>query len=190
MENSERTKTCQYEIKEKNPEQQMFPNQIQNIQQVPIQQNIPININQQPYATNAIYIYPQNRVQPVIVSPINPNYVVVNQTNPLPTIHVGYAPVSRVCPFCGLMVKTEVEESFNCLTYTVYLLCTFFIIFAIFCGGCNCSNDCSCNCNGNCRCCGNCNCCYDAIHYCPNCKRVIGEYDSCREKFGCRCFDC
>ena len=185
MENSERTNTCQIKIEEKNPESQMFPNQTKNIQQVPIQQNVPIKVNQQPYANNAVYIYPQNGAQPAIVGPINPNYIVVNQVSPMPTISVGRFPASRVCPFCGLNVKTEVEESFNCLTYTTYLLCSIFLFLAICYGGCNCSGDCNCNCG----CCGNCNCCYDAIHYCPNCKRVIGEYDSCREKFGCKCFD-
>ena len=212
MENSERIKTNQYVIQEKGPQQQMFPQQQQNFKQVPVQQNINSSINQQqqqiyntqqPYVLNQAYLYPQNYCQPVminpVVNPIQPNYVVVNQAMPLPTIFVGYSPIIRLCPFCGVEVKTQVRESFNCLTCFIYCLCAVLIILSIF-AICSNSSNCDCNC-GNCdccdcrclcchRCCRNCNCCYDAIHYCPNCGKVIGEYDSCKEKFGCSCCLC
>ena len=256
MESSERIKVNQYIAQEKGPQRQMVIQQNPNFQQVPsqqifqqdvVQQNNDVNINQpqiynnaqQTYALNQAYIYPQTYCQPVIVNPvvnpvpIQPNYVVVNQAVPLTTLSVGFSPLSRRCPFCGVKVVTKVVESFNCLTYTLYLLCCIILSLGILAGGCNgncnCGCDCDC-CRCDCDCCEcrkccyiccdrrrcclygasccdecchcrdsrcchnccdcNCNCCYDAVHFCPNCGKVIGKYDSCRDKFGCCCCFC
>ena len=40
------------------------------------------------------------------------------------------------------------------------------------------NGNCSCNCNCDCNCC-NCN---DIYYVCPNCKKVVNKYDSCKEK--------
>ena len=191
MENSERINVHQSNFDEKNPGQYMFSQQ--GILQIDSQQQInSSNLNQSPqlndtqksYEINQVYIYPQNYEKPVMANPMQPNYVVINQIKPLQHVFHGYYPVKRKCPFCGANIKTQVEKSFNCASFIMYLFCAVFLVLGTLNGNCTCSGG-DCNCDCNCTCCKTCYCCYDAIHHCPNCKKVIGEYDSCKQKFGC-----
>ena len=99
-------------------------------------------------------------------------------------------PKSITCPYCLKQIKTEVETSCNiCTCISCFLLFIFIFplaLFAGFCGYCSCictEKGCCCGCNCCCRCdCERCcdgNCCYDGVHKCPNCKRIIYNYNSC-----------
>ena len=154
-----------------------FANGKNNIQQ--------IGIAQQPYVYNPAYVLPQ------YYNGTQPNYVVVNQFVPKNNnfLYFDRDPTRGVCPFCSTKVTTRVEKSFNCLTCIYYTCCCIFLGILIFFAGANgdCSgSDCNCSCSKSERCC---RCCMNAYHYCPNCKRQIGKFDSCHEK--CReCSSC
>ena len=138
---------------------------------------------------NQPYIYQQPYSQPIIVTPVNPNCVVINQ--PLPTLSrpkffSTYSTEVR-CPFCFKKVDTNTEESFSICTCIYYFLILILLPLAIFSGNCgSCSCDCRCDCDCKCNCCNcnfcrsDCKCCFDYIHSCPNCGKVIGRYDSCK----------
>ena len=146
MENSERK---EINVKPKNPElqpiqqnqpqnqQQLHQQQIQQqpqIQQIQMQQPFPVYPQQvipiQSYMVNQPYIYQQPYSQPIIVSPVNPNCVVINQ--PLPTLSrpkffSTYSTEVR-CPFCFQKVDTNTEESFSICTCIYYFLILYFIL--------------------------------------------------------------
>ena len=135
---------------------------------------------------------------------IQQDSVIVNQVNP--TVAKGKGKkgsksikftINRrilVCPYCKKKITTDIQKEFNCgaavCRSMCFLLLPITICAAIF--TCSCT-DCS---GAGCNCCGGeddskekgepkeipdkefCNCCYDATHTCPECKNVLGNYDS------------
>ena len=138
--------------------------------------------------TQPIIYHPLNN-QPVLIEPGQPNIIISNQAVPAlnqPLQFTKYR-AKMVCPYCGNLIKTDVELNFNCFKCCIFFLCIFLIILA----GCNVS--CDCNCRGCCCCCccnqkkeevadpepepadECCTCFDDATHYCPVCKRIVGK---------------
>ena len=120
-----------------------------------------------------------------------------NQINPIQvgSLVFGYVPEQIICPYCNKIALTRIEESFNllacccCAFKVIFIPCAY--IFTGGCGGgsteCKCQGDECCGCN--CWICNECRrkCCHDVNHYCPNCGKKIGTWDSL--KAHCRCFD-
>jgi hypothetical protein len=94
----------------------------------------------------------------------NSNNILVNQVKPtyLVSAPVKFrrSPVSIVCPHCKVLVNTDVEETFNCLTCCLYCLTGCIIYACIQC------------CNGK-----EVGCC-DTKHKCPNCGTILGGVSS------------
>ena len=122
-------------------------------QQVNVYQNQPAFNGQQQYGA------------PIMVSSYTQRTVVVNQAIPSVVIAqnpvFGTLPVSIICPFCRQPITTIVEKSFNCAT-CLLCWCTGLLLFI-------CIQMCS---NKEIGCC-------DAIHKCPVCGNIIGQYSSC-----------
>ena len=93
--------------------------------------------------------------------------VVVNQQSPVAVVSVldprlfKSSSIVIQCPFCQNVISTEVQTSCSCCACC--LCCwTGFIIYAII------------------QCCrGKDICCRDAVHTCPTCKKVVGNYVAC-----------
>jgi hypothetical protein len=140
-------------------------------------------------------VYQQLDNQAVIIRPGPQNIIVCNQGVPVLNKSIKFTKrrENMVCPYCGNLIKTHVELSFNCFKCCIFFLCIILIIFA----GCN--GSCDCNCRDCCCCC--CCCCYshqkedeesepepadecctcfdDATHSCPVCKQILGESGTC-----------
>ena len=121
-------------------------------QQVNVYQNQAAVNGQQQYGT------------PIMVSSNTQRAIVVNQAIPSVVIAsspvFGTAPVSIICPFCRQPITTIVERSFNCAT-CLLCWCTGLLFFI-------CIQMCSQKEIG----------CFDAVHKCPSCGNIIGQYSS------------
>ena len=173
------------------------------------QQNIPF----QPYQMNT-----QQISQPVIISN-SPEYGVpqmqnipyinninninnvnnVNNVNNPQTIDIRIRLTSRTqefaCPYCHKIMKTNIDERCNCVSFLFYLLLfiipPLIFIYAILIDitGCYCElecracQDCCCFYPSCCRCPQrehlDCRCCCDVNHYCPYCGKLIGTRNAC-----------
>ena len=183
-----------------NPEQQSIKDQqtnsphLQNLNQLNHQQVFPMESN----PANQAYIF-QPQYQPIIVSQNQQINIVKNQNLPSITpitFHTVYPKIID-CPYCNKEIKTEVEESFSvcsciyCCFLIIffpvgicYYICTIIenlrdiidIICCCHCHKCDC-NSCD-DCCNDCKC--DCKCCIDGTHYCPICRRELGNYSSCR----------
>jgi hypothetical protein len=165
-----------------------------NMQQSNLQPN-QVNAPQLQNSITQPIIYQQLYNQPVIIQPGHQNIIVSNQGVPVSneTIKFTKRRENMVCPYCGNLIKTNVELNFNCFKCCIFFLCIILIIFA----GCNGSCDCNCK---DCCCCCCCCCCYqkkeepepepepadecctcfdDATHSCPVCKQILGESGTC-----------
>ena len=120
---------------------------------------------------------------------------ITNQINPIQVepLVFGHVPKQIICPYCHTIALTRIEESFNllaccCCAYKAIFVPIIFICIAS-CGGveCKCNRDECCECN--CWLCKECRrkCCHDVNHYCPNCGKMIGTWDSLKDT--CRCLD-
>ena len=133
----------------------------------PAFQPVGVQINQQSYQPQQGYplqqgypiqqgLPPQQMYgQPIIVSPINTNALVVNQ--PTEKIVFGRAPLAACCPYCRANITTVVEDVCNGAAFSFCCIC--FCIYA--CYQSSRGKDLGCS---------------DTKHRCPNCKRVIGSY--------------
>ena len=166
------------------PQQYIFQQQQQNLQQQGIGQQVDI-INKQSG-------YPQAYSQPIIVNPYPQNYIINNQASEISSekINFGKSPLNIICPYCMRQINTKVEREFNYFRCMLMTLCIFILHFLLLYGGCDgCScRDCDCRgCCCCCCCCGKkeetnkkcCDCCYDGIHFCPNCKSMVGNSSNC-----------
>ena len=179
-----------------------YPQQVQNIPMVQQQYMMPYPPNQ-----NYPLSYEQFG-QPIVIDPIPPIQpeIIINQPVPIAIqkIYCGKHPGTGLCPYCSRPIHTKVFRSCNCATVFYYLTVILFFPIAMFflcCGTesccCDCDivnsccvcccigNCCDCNCDCNyCKC--DCDCCFDSRHFCPDCGKFIGEYNTCRRK----CFCC
>ena len=134
---------------------------INNNQNIPQQLNVGVVQNQA--AFNAQLQYGAVIMAPSI--PQNGRAIVVNQNSPsvivVPNIVWGTVPVSITCPFCRQPITTVVEKSFNCATCCL-CWCTGLLLFI-----------CIQSCSGK-----EIGCC-DAVHKCPFCSNIVGQYSSC-----------
>ena len=163
-------------------EQPQQPEKSSNQQQkqLPIKQQTqaPQVIVFQPNIPNQPNFYQQANPQPILANPIiQPNNAILNQ--PLQPViisnnnlHDSSSSSSEICPYCNNRVELKIEKHFNCCTCLYYFFMIFLVCLAII------NGNCSCNCNCDCNCC-NCN---DIYYVCPNCKKVVNKYDSCKEK--------
>ena len=152
------------------PQSQMYQSPQPQMYQSPQNQmyQSPQNQSYQNYAINQpnqVYGYPQQIAQSQYGQGMQPNILVINQPIPNRIVvanmaKIGTSPFSCTCIFCGVPITTSVETSCNCCAC---LLCcwTGFLLYA-------CIQICS----------GRDICCCDAIHRCPNCKRVVGTYSA------------
>ena len=144
----------------------------------PINPHIQQNASQYPQPVLAQnqanpYVQPQNAQQqygaPVIISsslPQGGNVIIINQ--PIPNLVIettpnmaGTSPVPMICPFCKQQIVTSVEKSCNCITCFLcwvsgYCFCCYQLCMGKEVG------------------------CCDALHRCPSCHAVIGQYSSIR----------
>ena len=126
-------------------------------------------------------IFPQNYGQPIMVTQKPQNIIIINQQFPTITspLTFGLSPVKMTCPYCLNQIESLVEKRCSCLT------CLFYLMIVLLCaipllictgicnsGGVTVAPMCDCDCN----------CCCDGIHLCPNCGKMIGEYDSCQNR--------
>ena len=134
---------------------------IDNSQNIP--QGINVGVVQNQAAFNAQQQYGVVIMAPSI--PQNGRTIVVNQNSPsvivVPNIVWGTVPVSITCPFCRQPITTVVEKSFNCATCCL-CWCTGLLLFI-----------CIQSCSGK-----EIGCC-DAVHKCPFCSNIVGQYSSC-----------
>ena len=102
---------------------------------------------------------------PIIIGNRQGSGIVVNQGTSAIVVNPGFVlgtvPVSILCPFCKRPITTIVEKNFNCGT-CLLCWCTGLLLFI-----------CIQSCSGK-----EIGCC-DAVHKCPNCGNVVGEYSSC-----------
>ena len=120
---------------------------------------------------------------------------ITNQINPIQVepLVFGLVPKQIICPYCHTIGLTRIEESFNLLACCCCTCKAIFIPIAFCCiGACggtegSCSGEECCECN--CWLCQECRrkCCHDVNHYCPNCGKMIGTWDSLKDT--CRCLD-
>ena len=144
MDNISEKRNFQINIDQSTPPPAMQP---QNPQQLGYQQAIVYN--QQQYAT------------PVIIQP-NSNIIVSNQMMPRGLIIspeiFRKEPVSIICPFCQILIRTQVEQSFNCCACC---LCCFTGLMLFLCIQICSGKDIG---------------CMDATHRCPACGKALGQY--------------
>ena len=143
----------------------------------PINPQIQQNMEQNPqpgFAQNQVYTYGKQQYveqqygSPVIISsslPQGGNAIIINQ--PIPSLVItttpkmsGTSPVPMICPYCQQQITTSVEKSCNCVTC---FLC-WVTGFCFFC----CYQICAGKEVG----------CCDAVHRCPSCHALIGQYIS------------
>ena len=152
-------------------------------------------------------IQPQNNIQnpqqmfqygnPILMNNYQQGIPITNQINPIQVepLVFGLVPKQIICPYCHTIGLTRIEESFNllacccCTCKAIFIPIAFCCIGAcaggpIECGGSG--KDC---CECNCWLCKECRrkCCHDVNHYCPNCGKMIGTWDSLKDT--CRCLD-
>ena len=168
------------------------PTPIINIQQNIQQQVVPINI-QQPYLQQNQPLYNQT----VIIQSGQQNIIVCNQAVPVINKQITFTNrrANIICPYCGNLIKTDVELSFSFFKCFIFFLCIILIIMGGCQGTCNgdcCKDGCCC-----CCCCSNkkkeepkpepepepadecCTCFDDATHSCPVCKQIVGVSQTC-----------
>ena len=146
-----------------------IPNQPQYIMQPGINFQQPIQ---------QVYI---NNIQGQIIQP--DQNIINNQIMPPPLPQIpskfGKYQMEFVCPYCQQLIKTKIEENFNCCTCIFCCMVSVLLVFALCAGGeGSCSGDCSCS---SCEC----KCCIDVKHFCPNCGQKLGENDSCKRLCPC-----
>ena len=127
---------------------------------------------------------PQSGIQygnPVLMNNIQgQNVPITNQIMPMTNIPLefGIIPIQIICPYCRTNSLSRIEKNFNCMACCC---CGFKIVFFIClapCGACqkiDCSEECDCK------------CCHDVNHYCPNCGKNVGTWDSLKKN--CPNFD-
>ena len=104
--------------------------------------------------------------QPALVPPQNntPATVIVNQpqvVSPVNPINFGTKPIAMNCIFCKKPITTQVERTCNvCACILCY--CTG-LVFYVCVQACRKKEF----------------CCYDGEHKCPECGRVLGNYNAC-----------
>ncbi len=92
------------------------------------------------------------------------NAIIVNQPRPIQgaviirNINFGTRPISTICPFCGACVTSVVEKSFN---FCSCLLCLYTGALIYACIKAIIGKELF---------------CYDAVHRCPNCGAILGNY--------------
>ena len=98
---------------------------------------------------------------------VNPAYQIPNQSPPIIVNQIPInpgnlktSPVNTICPFCRNSISTLVEKEFNCLNCC--FCCWSWPIWLIV----QLVRDKELNCT-------------DATHKCPNCGRIIGQYNAC-----------
>ena len=121
---------------------------------------------------NPISVYPKLYGQPILVTQKPQNIIIINQQLPSPVAPVSFtmSPVEITCPYCLNKISSKVNRYFNCCACLMYLLVFLLCALPLL----ICSHMCNPNCNVNC----DCDCCCDAEHFCPNCGKSIGKYDS------------
>ena len=107
----------------------------------------------------------ENRQRIVPISPVTitdtSTEIVVNQLTPtVITVKFRNNPVSLFCTFCRCPITTQTERKFNIVACCC---CFFFTIYYVCIQACR---------GKNILCC-------DVIHKCPNCGKVLGEYEAC-----------
>ena len=128
---------------------------------------IPQPMNQNPFQPVQVPVQPYGQpimVQPgqqiggaIIVNQPVPSMVVTNVSN----VKVGLSPYSTTCIFCRSPITTVVEKSLN---FCSCLLCLWtgliiYVCIQMFSGK-------------EILCC-------DAVHKCPNCGNIVGQYTAC-----------
>ena len=92
------------------------------------------------------------------------NGIIVNQLRPIQgaviirNINFGTRPISTVFPFCGACITSVVEKSFN---FCSCLLCLYIGVVIYACIKAIIGKELF---------------CYDAVHRCPNCGAILGNY--------------
>ena len=93
-------------------------------------------------------------------TPINSNVINNAPLTPIIVQEFRNKPVSTICIFCRRPIQTRTELKFNCLACFCFLLTNILYICVQVCSDKNI-------------------CCCDVIHRCPNCGKILGEFNSC-----------
>ena len=163
---------------------------IQNLQGIPNNNNFIQNEVQiiQPQYNNQ---NPQQIFQygnPILMNNIQQQGIpITNQINPIQPAPLvfGHIPIQIICPYCHASGLSRIEESFNflaccCCAFKAITIPIAYICIASCGGG---GEDCKKICECNCWICEECRrkCCWDVNHYCPNCGKMIGTWDSLKD---------
>ena len=140
------------------PQQTSSRNQLQQNQLI---QNYNINNGNN---INAVGVYQPVPIQsfPMLSNQMIPLNAIIVQPYSIAIPSIGtYEPINMPCPYCRINVTTQVNTDFNwgvcwCMCWMTYF-CLWWLFLLKICTG----EDC---------------CCFNAVHRCPNCRRVIASH--------------